>query len=139
MPVSLPQTVRQAACDAIVDLADAGAGAATIVIYDGAEPDVDSAASGTLLGTLTMSDPAFGAASTAGTATANAITDDSSADATSTATYFRVLDSDSTVVYQGDVGATGSGASLELNTVSITALSPISISALTLQVPEAQS
>ena len=67
---------RDAACNAIVDLVDAGAGAGTIKVYTGAAPtNPGDAASGTLLGTLTCSDPAFGASST-GTATASAITSD---------------------------------------------------------------
>ena len=137
MAVSLPAASRQAACDAIVDLADGGAGAATLVIYTGAEPDPDVAATGTLLATLTMSDPAFGAADSDGIATASSITSDTSADATGTAAYFRILDSNSNVIYQGDVGT--SGATLNLNTVSIVSGATVAISSLTLQVPQAQS
>ena len=72
---------RNAACDAIVDLVDGGAGAGTLAIRTGSPPtNPADADSGTLLGTLTFSDPAFGAAS-GGTATASAITSDTNADA----------------------------------------------------------
>jgi hypothetical protein len=63
-------------------------------------------------------------------ATANAITSDSSADNTGTATFFRVLESDlTTVVFQGSVGT--SGAELNLSSVSVIAGGPVSVSALT--------
>lgn len=137
MAIQIPQATRQAAADAVVDLVDGGAGAGTLVIYTGTQPDPDIAATGTLLATLTFSDPAFGAADTDGIATANSITADSSADATGTAGYFRVLDSDSNVVYSGTVGT--SGEDLNLNTVSIVAGAQVSVTSLTFQAPQNQS
>lgn len=126
------------ACDALVDSIDAGAGAGTIQIRSGSQPaDPDTAASGTLLATLTFSDPAFGAAADAApgaTATASAITADSSADATGTAGYFRVLDSDSNVICDGEIGT--SGADLNLNTTSITSGDNVAISSFTITIPE---
>lgn len=127
-----------AACNAVVDLLDAGAGAATIQIRTGAQPaDPDTAASGTLLATLTCSDPAFGNAADAAPgaiATANAITDDTSADATGTAGYFRALDSDSNAIIDGEVGT--SGADMNLNTVSITSGATVSVTSWTVTMPE---
>src|SRR5690242_13711374 len=93
----------QASCDAVAALCNGG----TINIYDGTQPaDSNTAVSSqTLLATLTLSATAFGASTCSGTApnrkataTANAITGDSSADATGTATWFRVLDSSSGAV-----------------------------------------
>ena len=61
-----PRLANQTAldmCDAGVDACDAGSNAALLRIYTGSAPNnVDAAASGTLLGTLGLSDPAFGAA-----------------------------------------------------------------------------
>lgn len=75
---------------------DVGAGAmfdggtARINIYTGSQPaTADTAASGTLLGTLTPSSDMFAAAS-GGTATANSITNDSSADASGLPGYVRI-------------------------------------------------
>lgn len=90
------------ALDAVADNLDEGSTAATIRGRTGAQPaDPDAAETGTLLFTLTMSDPAFGAAvdDADGTCSvsASAITDDSSADATNTLSYCRA-------------GATGTGA-----------------------------
>lgn len=127
---SITNAAASAAADAVLDLVDSGAGAGTLRIYSGTAPaNADAALSGnTLLAQLTLSDPAFGAASN-GVATANAITQDSSADATGTATFFRVLDSDGTVIFQGEVGT--SGSDLNLVTTSITAGQPVSVSSLT--------
>jgi hypothetical protein len=113
----------------VVDLVDVG-GAGSLRIYDGTMPaDANAALSGnTLLAQLTMNATAFGAAA-AGVATANAITQDSSADASGTASFFRVLSGGATVVMQGSVGT--SAANLVLNSVVISAGAAVSVSALT--------
>jgi hypothetical protein len=81
------------------------------------------------LARLTFGNPAFGAA-VAGVAAANAITADSAADATGTATWFRALKSDGTAVLDGSVGTATSN--LILNTVSIVANAQVSVSSFTL-------
>lgn len=128
-----------AACNAVVDLLDVG-GAGSIEIYTTPVPsEVDTAATGTLLGTLPLSATAFGAAADAapgGRATAAAITSDSSADATGTAAYFRALNGSGTHVIQGTVTATGGGGDLELSSVSIVAGVAISITSWTFTMPE---
>jgi len=122
---------RNTRLDTVAAAVDAGAGAGLFRIYDGAQPaDPDVAIGGqTLLAELTMSDPAF-AAATSGVLTANAITPDASANATGTATWFRVVDSDSNGVLDGDIGTTGSGADLEFNSTSITAGLQVEVTAL---------
>lgn len=131
--VGLSTAARNAAADAVVDLVDAGAGAGVIEIRTGAAPaTANDADSGTLLATLTFSDPAFGAASS-GVATASSITQDSSADATGTAGHFRVKDSNGNVVFQGSVGT--SGAVMNLVTTSITAGQPVQITSFTYAQP----
>ncbi|MEW7987894.1 MAG: hypothetical protein AB2799_19075 [Candidatus Thiodiazotropha sp.] len=133
--VRLANASQQAAMDAVVDLIDGGAGAGTIQIRSGTQPaDANSAATGTLLATLTFSDPAFGATNTSGVATASAITDDTSADATGTAAWARVLDSNSSVIFDCDVGT--SGATINLNTTSITAGGTVSITSFTMTHPD---
>jgi hypothetical protein len=135
MALSLATSARNAAADGVVDLLDAGSGPGTIQIRTGAKPATpNTAASGTLLGTLTFSDPAFGAASN-GVATANAITSDNVADASGTAGYFRALDSNGAAVFDGTIGLTGSGADLIMNDVAIVAGGIIAISALTYTQP----
>jgi len=129
-----------AACDAIVDLLDAG-GAGSIKIYDvggGIPADVDTAISDqTLLAQLTLSATAFGAAADGtpgGIATAAAITADSSADATGTASFFRACNNGGTAVIQGTCGT--SAADLILDSLSIVAGGTVSISSWTFTVPE---
>ncbi len=126
------------ACDGLVDALDAGAGPATVQIRTGTQPaGPDTAATGTLLATLTFSDPAFGAAVDAAPgaiATANAITDDTSADATGTAGYFRVLDSDSLAITDGECGT--SGSDMNFNTLAIEIGANVSITDWTITMPE---
>lgn len=126
---SITTAARNAAADAVVDLVDVG-GAGSLRIYSGTAPaDANAALSGnTLLAQLTMSATAFGSASS-GVATAAAITQDSSADATGTATFFRVLSGGGTVVMQGEVGT--SGADLNLNSVAISSGAAVSVSSFT--------
>lgn len=106
----------------------------TLAIYTGTQPATpESAVTGTLLGTLTLNATAFGAAS-GGVITANAITGDTTADATGTAGYFRIWKSDgTTAVLDGTVGT--SGADLNLNSVAIQAGADIEITSLTITLP----
>jgi hypothetical protein len=116
-----------AEADAVADLLDDG----YLRIYDGTQPaNADTAVgSQVLLAELRFANPAFGAAS-AGVATANAVTQDSSANNTGTASWFRALKSDgSTVMFDGSVGT--SGCNLNLNTTSIVSGAPVSVTALT--------
>jgi hypothetical protein len=129
----LSTDTRNKACDAIVDDIDAGAGAGTIAIRTGAQPtNVGDADSGTLLGTLTFSDPAFGASAT-GTATASAITSDSSADASGTAGHARIKDSDGNIHSDCTCGQ-GSG-DINFDNNVIVAGGVIAISSMTVTVP----
>lgn len=133
MAYRLATDTRNKACDAIVDDIDAGSGAGTIAIRTGAQPtNVGDADSGTLLGTLTFSDPAFGSAST-GTATASSITSDTNADASGTAGHFRIKDSDANIHSDGTCGT--SGADLNFDNATIVAGGTIAISSFTVTVP----
>ena len=132
----LSTAARNAAVDGIVDQIDAGASAGSIQIRTGAPPTAPADAdSGTLLATLPCSDPAFGSGAT-GTATANAITDDSSADASGDAGHFRVKDSDGNVVMQGTAGEAADTPDLEFNNKSIVAGGLVEITSFTVTVPE---
>ena len=133
MALAFAATTRNAWLDAIDDLLNAGAGAALIRIYDGSRPATGGAAT-TLLAELTCSDPACGAAS-AGVLTFSAITQDSSANASGTATWFRMVDSNATFVLDGNVGTSGSDLNLTSTTITIT--EPVSISSATITAPNA--
>jgi len=81
------------------------------------------------LAELTCSDPAAGSAAS-GVLTFSAITQDSSANATGTATWFRMVDSAGTFVLDGDVGT--SGSDLNLTSTSVVATEAVSISSATI-------
>ena len=126
---------RSAACDAIVDLCDGGSGAAYVEIRTGSAPATPATAdSGTLLATLTMSDPAFGSASS-GVATASAITSDTSADASGDAGHFRVKDSNNAVIFQGTCGESADTPNMVFDEKSIVAGGTVAITAMTMTVP----
>lgn len=130
----------KAQADAVAALCNSG----TIKIYDGAQPTDANTAVGAqnLLATLTFGATAFAASSPSGTtptrsavATANAITGDTSADATGTAAWFRILKSNGTsVVMDGTVGT--SGCDMNLVSTSLVAGEPVNITSLTLAAPE---
>ncbi len=126
----LAVAARNAQLDALATLLNTG----YLRIYDGSQPtDPDTAAGATLLAELRLNATAFGAAS-AGVITAGAITDDSSANATGTAAWFRLLKSDGTsALVDGSVGT--SGANLNLNSVALQIGAQVSVTALTLGLP----
>ena len=123
MATSFATTLRNARADQITVALDAGSGAALFRIYDGTRPATGGTAT-TLLSELTYSDPSAPSA-VAGVLTANAITADPSANATGTATWGRLVDSDANFVADFDVGT--SGSDLNLNTVSIVAGAQVSV------------
>lgn len=104
---------------------DAGAAGGTIKIYNGTMPADADAAVGTqvLLGTLTFSTEC-GTVS-AKSLTMASITQDSSADATGTATWARIADSDGATVMDIDCSVTGGTGALQLNTTNIVQNGPI--------------
>ena len=130
----LTNAAASAAADAVVDRIDAG-GAGTIKIYTGTIPtDADTAIGAqTLLATLTFSATAFGAASN-GVATASAITDDTSADATGTAAWARIASGAGTT--QMDVTVGTSGEDINFNTVAFVTAATVSITSLTYTQPK---
>lgn len=122
---------RNAMGDALITAFGNGA---LLKVYTGTQPaSVDTALSGnTLLGTLTCATP-FAAAASGGVVTAGTITQDSSADNSGTATFFRIFKSDgTTAVHDGTVGT--SAADLILNTTTIVSGGPISVSSLTITI-----
>lgn len=123
MAISYDTTLRDNKLDQISAFAGNGA---LLRIYDGTRPATGAAiTTQTLLAELTCGTPFAGAAS-GGTLTANAISDDTSANASGTATWFRVVKSDGTTfVMDGDVGT--SGSDLNLDSTSIVAGGTVSV------------
>jgi hypothetical protein len=105
-------------CNAAVDAIDAGPAAGVLEIRTGTQPaSAQDAATGTLLATVTLPDPAYGAAATG----AAALNDPGSVAgaAAGTAGWCRMRSSDDVHRIDGSVTATGGGGDLELSTTTI--------------------
>ncbi len=128
--MALTPKLSNAAANAAVNAVTALMNSGFIDIYTGTQPtNADTAIGAQVkLARLTLNATAFGAAS-AGVATANAITSDSSADATGTAAWFRALTSGGAMMWDGSVGT--SGCNLNLNSVSIVAAAPVAVTSFT--------
>ena len=124
MAVTHVTALRNTLCDAAVDAIDGGAGAGLLEFRTSGDVEV---------ATLTFSDPAFGAAG-GGTATASAITSDSSATG---GTIAKAALRTSTPADQilCSVTATGGGGDIELNSVVVSAGQQVSVSAMTYSAP----
>jgi hypothetical protein len=110
MALGMSTTLRNARLDAITTAVGASG---KLRIYDGTRPATGGTAT-TLLAELTLN-ATFAPAASGGTLTLNAITADSSADATGTATWGRIVKSDGTTFVM-DVSVGTSGADINLNT-----------------------
>lgn len=103
---------------------------ARLIIYSGTPPGVNSAPTGTVLADMALPSDWLANAS-GGTKVLAGTWSDTSANATGTATYFRILNSGaSTTFIQGTVGT--SGADLNLSSTSITSGASVSITGFTL-------
>lgn len=120
------------ALDALLALLDGG----KLRIYDGTQPATADTAIGAqvLLAELTFGSPAF-AASAAGVAEAEAITEESAAIATGTATWYRAVTSGGAAIFDGSVGT--SSADLILNAVAIQQNAIVAVTSLTVTLPKA--
>ena len=120
MALAYSTAVRNAMLDAITTAVGASG---LLRIYDGTRPASGGAAT-VLLAELAYS-ATFAAAAAAGVLTANAITQDSSANATGTATWFRAVTSVGGFVIDGSIAA--SGSDLNMTPTSITITQPVQV------------
>lgn len=126
MALGYDASIRNGQLDQVTTRAGASA---LLRIYDGTRPATGGTAT-TLLAELTCN-ATFAPAASGGVLTLNAITQDSSANATGTATWFRIVKSDGTTfVMDGSVGT--SGADLNLNSTSITSGGTVSVTSFTI-------
>lgn len=127
-------TARNAAADAVLGLLDAGPGPGRIEIRSGGMPaSPQTAVSGTLLATVTLSDPVSGAAANG----VDTITDPVAVTGVGdgTAGWARFMDSTGAAVLDCDVTATGGGGALTLSTVTISTGVTVDMGAITYTVP----
>lgn len=120
MAIGFVTTLRNARLDAITSAM--GANSLTR-IYDGSRPATGGSAT-TLLAELANS-ATFAPAASGGVLTANAITEDASANATGTATWGRGCTSGGTAIMDWNVGT--SGSDMNLTTTSIVATQAVAV------------
>lgn len=125
MTVAYATTLRNGMLDQITS---AAGGSALLRIYDGSRPATGGTAT-TLLAELTCN-ATFAPAASGGVLTLNSITQDSSANASGTATWFRIVTSGGTFVLDGSVST--SGSDLNLTTTTIVATQPVSVSSFSI-------
>lgn len=134
MTLTLALATRNALCDLLADTIDAGGSAGKIEIRSGVRPaDPDTAASGTLLATVTTIYPAFSAAAVGVATLADPVA--VTAVGAGTATWFRAMASNSAAKFDGRVTATGGGGDLTLTTTAITVGLSVDITGGTLTQP----
>jgi hypothetical protein len=121
MAIAFATALRTNRMDQITSFAG---GSALLRIYNGSRPATGGTVT-TLLAELTCN-ATFAPGASSGVLTLNAITQDSSADNSGTATWFRIVKSDGTTfVMDGNVGT--SGSDLNLVTTTIVATQPVSV------------
>ena len=140
MAITLTNTSASTVLNSLVTQAEAGAGAPLVVIYSGTAPaTAEAALSGnTVLAVVALTDPGCFTVSGKTMTMANAPKADNNANATGTATFFRVTTSTDgatpgTAVLQGSCGT--SSADMILNTTSITLDGQFRIDSLTISLP----
>ena len=128
MAISYNTTLRNNRLDQITSFAG---GSALLRIYSASRPSTGAAIGAQVLLAELTCNVTFAPSASGGVLTLNSITQDSSANNTGTAAWFRIVKSDGTTfVLDGDVGT--SGSDLNLTTTSITAGQPVSITSFTI-------
>lgn len=136
MATRISTAARNAAVSGVVELLDAGSGPGYVEIREGGQPATgDTAATGGVLATVVLADPAFAVVS-AGVATADSIavvsgTDDGDAG------WFRAFDSDDNAVIDGNITISGAGGDMQLNTVTISIGVDFAVTSWTITMPGA--
>jgi hypothetical protein len=133
--ISLDSSLAATMLAAVVTQADAGFDASYISIYSGLVPTAANTAlaAQTLLAKLVCSDPTGTVSGK--TLTFGTIAADQSADATGTATFFRLCNSNDEVVLQGSVTDSGGSGDLKLGTVALVQGGLVEITSATLTLP----
>lgn len=130
MAIAYAAALRNTMADAIT--ARAG-GSAKLKIFSGTRPATGGAET-TKLAEMTCN-ATFAPSASGGVLTLNAITSDSSADATGTATWFRIESSGGTHVLDGNVAT--SGSDLNISTTSIVSGAIVAVTGATITISNA--
>jgi hypothetical protein len=125
MALGYNETLRDNQLDEITAVAG---GSALLKVFSGSRPATGGAETTKL--SEQVCNATFAAAATGGVLTLNAIADDTTADATGTASWFRLESSGATHVMDGDVST--SGADLNFDSVSFVAGGTVSVTSFTI-------
>lgn len=135
MTIDLSTKLQQVLVDACVDLWDGG----VLELRTGAPPGADQADGGTLVASITLPTPAYGAAASADPASAaiSGTWQDPSADNNGTVAHFRIKQSgdaggSSTTDerIEGSVTGSGGGGDIEMDNIVVVAGQQIDVSSL---------
>lgn len=134
MAIRLSTNIRNGALQLVNEAVNGGSAAGQARLYTGSQPaSPDSAASGTLLASFVLEDPAF-ALPTAGTMVLDADPDiNATAVASGTAGYMRFVDSNGVAIMDGSVGT--SGTDFLVNTTSIVSGQTVTLVAAQINFP----
>lgn len=127
---------RKKSNDAIVDSVDVGTTNANgkLLIYTGGQPATpETTASGTLLATLDFAATAFAASDANASAGLAGGAISTTASASGTAGWFRVVDKDAVAIFDGSVGT--SGQDLNFDVADFVSGGTVTISSLTVSTP----
>lgn len=130
MSLGLSTALRNARLDAFTTIVG---NAGLLKLYAGTRPATGGTAT-TLLGTFTCGSP-FAAAASNGVLTLNALSADSSADNTGTASWARLTKADGTFVADFSVTTSGGGGDLTMDNVSVSAGAVLTPGTITLTDP----
>lgn len=128
MAISLSTAARDAMNNALAGLVDAGTTAPAATM------DIVNTASGNVLATIPLNNPAF-SASAAGILAGLGLPLSAVAGLTGTADKLVVRDRDGTMVYEGSVGLAGSGADGIIDDVNIAANDTVQLNSHTITAP----
>ena len=133
--IRIATSVKNSMLTVLRDAIDAGTAGGMIKLYSGSMPNTPetNVTSQVLLGTLVCSAVCGTVAN--GVLTFNTITPDAQADASGTATWARIADSDGVAVIDCDVTVTTGTGALKINTTTIIINGPISAASLTMALP----
>jgi hypothetical protein len=132
MSEKIGTATRNVLADALADLYDGG----ELKIYSGSQPSTaDTSPTGTLLATITLPTPAFGAASSGVASKAGTWSTTAVAGSPTNAGYFRIKTAGGTDPADGAITATGGGGELELDSIAITSGQTVTVSTFTITQP----
>lgn len=136
MTIGLSPTLRNGIADLIRNGIDGGSGDGYLRVYSGTRPATGGALGGAvLLAEFRFADPSAPNAS-GGVSTFNGLDPETSAPASGTPSWGRILDSDETFLLDIDVhGPSGSGGELVLTTDTLVAGQTVTVSTFTLTAP----